>query len=83
MSSLNIEALRKYLLSQRLSDAEIRVAIILLDENSSKVIAEKLDLTEDTVGSHRSAIFNKMNVHSRGEFISKIYEHFNLNPPKA
>ncbi|MFA5384752.1 MAG: diguanylate cyclase [Eubacteriales bacterium] len=60
--------LQKYLLTQR----EKEVALLLLQGRSNSKIARDLFISISTVKKHIASIFEKTNVESRSEFISKF-----------
>ncbi|MBQ2759942.1 MAG: hypothetical protein IJE93_09260 [Clostridia bacterium] len=57
--------------SEALTSREIEVLTLLLDNCKRKEIAERLCLSENTVKTHTSHIFNKLSVKDRSELIEK------------
>ncbi|TVZ58855.1 PAS domain-containing protein [Flavobacteriaceae bacterium MAR_2010_105] len=57
---------QKWLL-KNLSDRELEVVRLLILNDSSKKIAKKLEITHNTVDTHRRNILNKLNIASTGE----------------
>lgn len=53
-----------------LSACEVEVLRLLVAGASSKLIASRLNLSENTVKSHLSHIFDKLNAQSRAEAVS-------------
>ena len=60
------------LLSDGVSNRERDVIRLLVLNNSSKEIAEKLNISSNTVDTHRSNILKKLNISSTGELIGMI-----------
>jgi DNA-binding NarL/FixJ family response regulator len=56
--------------SEDLSERELEVVRLLVSGASNKSIAAQLDLSENTVKTHLSHIFDKLNVQSRAEAVS-------------
>jgi DNA-binding NarL/FixJ family response regulator len=54
-----------------LSDKEREVVVGLVDGLSYKMIADRLDITIETVRSHIKNIYRKLHVHSKAEVITK------------
>lgn len=57
--------------SEALTSREIEVLTLLLDNCKRKEIAERLCLSENTIKTHTSHIFNKLSVKDRSELIEK------------
>jgi DNA-binding NarL/FixJ family response regulator len=55
--------------SARLSVREEQILVLLSQGYSNKLIADKLDLSVDTVCSHLKHVFNKLHVNSRTEAV--------------
>lgn len=56
-----------------LTQRELEIANHILNGCSTKEIAEKLFISVNTVKEHITGIFQKMDVHNRGELIIKIF----------
>ena len=56
--------------SEDLSERELEVLRLLVSGASNKMIASQINLSENTVKSHLSHIFNKLNVASRSEAVA-------------
>jgi DNA-binding NarL/FixJ family response regulator len=56
--------------SEDLSERELEVLRLLVSGASNKMIASQINLSENTVKSHLSHIFNKLNVASRAEAVA-------------
>jgi ATP/maltotriose-dependent transcriptional regulator MalT len=63
-----------------LSERELEVLQLVAAGHSNQEIAEKLVITVGTVKAHTSNIFNKLNVRSRTQAISKATELHLLKP---
>ena len=48
----------------------------MLSGRSNHEIAEPLSSSERTVEAHMPAIFNKLNVHSRAEFVALLHARY-------
>lgn len=57
-------------LNEELSERELEVLRLLVSGASNKAIAAQLDLSENTVKTHLSHIFDKLNVQSRAEAVA-------------
>ena len=55
---------------EELSERELEVLRLLVSGASNKIIASQINLSENTVKSHLSHIFDKLHVQSRGEAIA-------------
>ena len=55
-----------------LTEKETEVANLLLEGLSLREISEKLFISENTVKTHRTSIYKKMQVGSREEFLEKM-----------
>ncbi|MFD2917941.1 LuxR C-terminal-related transcriptional regulator [Psychroserpens luteus] len=66
------------LLSEVVSNRERDVIRLLLQDYSSKLISEKLNISPHTVDTHRRNILKKFNISSTGELIGmmKMNQHF-------
>lgn len=58
-----------------LSKREIEILLLVCDGCSSSEIAEKLFISDQTVGSHRKSIFKKTNTHSAIELYKLALKH--------
>lgn len=69
--------------SEELSARELEVLRLLVAGASNKAIAAQLDLSENTVKSHLSHIFGKLNVQSRAEAVAVALQRgiVPLKPP--
>jgi DNA-binding NarL/FixJ family response regulator len=56
----------------RLSTREREIVGLVATGKSNRTIAEALYLSERTVERHVSAVFNKLDVHSRAELIAAV-----------
>jgi DNA-binding NarL/FixJ family response regulator len=56
--------------SEELSERELEVLRLLVSGASNKIIASQINLSENTVKSHLSHIFDKLNVQSRAEAVA-------------
>ena len=65
---------RDSVLIDPLSDRELEILQLIAAGHSNQEIAEKLVITVGTVKAHTSNIFNKLNVRSRTQAISKAGE---------
>jgi DNA-binding CsgD family transcriptional regulator len=63
------------LLSDGISNRERDIIRLLVLNNSSKEIAKKLNITANTVDTHRRNILKKLNVSSTGEVIGMLKNH--------
>lgn len=66
------------LLSEGISNRERDVIRLLVLNHSSKVIAQKLNISANTVDTHRRNILKKLNVSSTGELVGMIKMNTNL-----
>ncbi|WP_067147459.1 LuxR C-terminal-related transcriptional regulator [Pseudotamlana agarivorans] len=66
------------LLSEGISNRERDVIRLLVLNHSSKVIAEKLNISANTVDTHRRNILKKLNISSTGELVGMIKMNTNL-----
>jgi PAS domain S-box-containing protein len=57
------------------SRREIEIATILLTGETTKVIADRLKITESAVKSHLSSMYRHVGVSSRMEFLKYTYDH--------
>lgn len=71
---------RDSILIDPLSERELEVLKLIAAGHSNQEIAEKLVIMVGTVKAHTSNIFNKLNVRSRTQAISKASELHLLNP---
>jgi DNA-binding NarL/FixJ family response regulator len=55
-----------------LTDREREIVELLLDGCSDVNVAHRLQISENTVGSHVTRIFRKLGVHSRSELIARL-----------
>lgn len=63
----------------RLSAAQKAVFDLLIHGHSEKEIAGQLALSRHTIHNHVKAIYGKLNVHSRGEFLAMFVEAANIS----
>ncbi|WP_228530239.1 LuxR C-terminal-related transcriptional regulator [Tamlana sp. I1] len=66
------------LLSEGISNRERDVIRLLVLNDSSKTIAKKLNISSNTVDTHRRNILKKLNVSSTGELIGMLKMNKNL-----
>ena len=66
---------RRKLARYKLTDREIDVCNLLLENLSAKQIATALDLTENTINSYKKTLYKKLDVTSKDELINKINEN--------
>lgn len=66
---------RRKLVQYRLTDREIDVCNLLLENLSSKQIAVALDLTENTINSYKKTLYKKLDVTTKDELVNKINEN--------
>jgi DNA-binding CsgD family transcriptional regulator len=66
------------LLSDGISNRERDVIRLLVLNHSSKAIAEKLNISSNTVDTHRRNILKKLNISSTGELIGMLKMNKNL-----
>jgi DNA-binding CsgD family transcriptional regulator len=59
--------------ASRLSTREREIAGLVATGKSNRAIAEALHLSDRTVERHVSAVFNKLDVHSRAELIAAVF----------
>lgn len=62
-------------LVNQLTPKEQEVLFLLADGLSYKLIADRLSIASGTVNNHLKKIYEKLQVHSAGEAISKVYKH--------
>jgi len=75
------EAFNAFITELKLSPAQIRVALLLVQGRSHDEIAEALDLSINTVRSHLRAIYARAGVSSAHEFIAHYSTpHFSSRP---
>lgn len=55
-----------------LSNRQTQVCLLLAAGHSSKTIARRLDVSEHTIVTHCLQIYDKLEVHSRGELMNKL-----------
>ena len=60
------------LLSDKVSNRERDIIRLLILNNSSKEIAEKLFISPNTVDTHRRNILKKLNISSTGELVGVL-----------
>ena len=63
-----------------LTKRQEEIAILTIEGFSSKEIAERLFICEQTVKDHLHDIFEKIKVHSRGEMTAKVLGLRSDNP---
>ena len=66
------------LLSAGISNRERDIIRLLVLNNSSKVIGEKLNISSNTVDTHRRNILKKLNISSTGELVGMLKINKNL-----
>jgi DNA-binding NarL/FixJ family response regulator len=59
----------------RLSEREKEILVLLVDGKSYKMIADALSISYHTVNSHIKKIYEKLQVHSVGEAVSKAIQN--------
>ncbi|MBU0474185.1 MAG: response regulator transcription factor [Bacteroidetes bacterium] len=59
---------------RELSTREKEIVVALVDGLSYKLVADRLDISIDTVRQHIRSIYRKLNVNSKAEVISKSYK---------
>lgn len=57
------------------SSRELQILDLLVDGHQNKVIAAKLEISEETVKSHISALLRKLDAGSRTELVVKAIQH--------
>jgi DNA-binding NarL/FixJ family response regulator len=68
------EALSDFASDTRLTRREIEIVRSLAEGLSNRVIADRLRITEHTVKTHLKNIFGKLNVRSRTEILSLVFQ---------
>ncbi len=58
----------------KLSDAERRVAVLVLEGCTNRQISERLYITQSTVSQHLTRIYRKMKVNHRGDLVHELRE---------
>lgn len=66
---------RRKLVQYKLTEREIDVCNLLLENLSAKQIAVALDLTENTINSYKKTLYKKLDVTSKDELVNKINEN--------
>jgi DNA-binding NarL/FixJ family response regulator len=64
----------------QLTPRELEVLQLICDGLSNRSIAEKLDLSVNTVAVHRTNIMNALNVHKTAELVVYAIQHGLVNP---
>ena len=64
----------------RLTPRELEVLQLICDGLSNRAIAERLDLSVNTVAVHRTNIMNALNVHKTAELVVYALQHGLVNP---
>jgi len=59
---------------KELSNREKEIVVALVDGLSYKLVADRLDISIDTVRQHIRSIYRKLNVNSKAEVISKSFK---------
>ncbi len=65
------------------TEAELTVLRLLADDLSVHEISERLFVSENTVRSHRRALYRKLGVHSRDEAVARATAVELLDPPQS
>ncbi len=65
------------------TEAELTVLRLLADDLSVHEISERLFVSENTVRSHRRALYHKLGVHSREEAVARATAVELLDPPQS
>ena len=55
-----------------LSRRQAEVCVLLAAGATNETVAERLGISKHTAGEHARAIYNKLDVHTRAEFINKV-----------
>ncbi|MEP6916531.1 MAG: response regulator transcription factor [Acidobacteriota bacterium] len=63
-----------------LTPRELEVLQLICDGLSNRAIAEKLDLSVNTIAVHRTNIMNALNVHKTAELVVYAIQHGLVNP---
>ena len=63
-----------------LSPRELEVLQLICQGHSNRAIAEKLDLSVNTVSVHRANIMNTLGVHKTAELVVYAIQHGLINP---
>lgn len=66
---------RRKLARYKLTEREIDVCNLLMENLSAKQIAVALDLTENTINSYKKTLYKKLDVTTKDELINKINEN--------
>lgn len=66
---------RRKLARYKLTEREIDVCNLLMENLSAKQIAAALDLTENTINSYKKTLYKKLDVTTKDELINKINEN--------
>jgi DNA-binding NarL/FixJ family response regulator len=61
--------------SHGLSPRELEVLQLICDGHSNKEIADKLDLSANTIAVHRANIMNTLNIHKTAELVVYAIQH--------
>jgi DNA-binding NarL/FixJ family response regulator len=64
----------------RLTPRELEVLQLICDGLSNRAIAERLDLSVNTVAVHRTNIMNALDVHKTAELVVYAFQHGLVNP---
>ena len=65
------------------SDAEMTVLQLIAEDLSVREIGERLFVSENTVRTHRRALYRKLGVHSRDEAIARAIALELLHEPQS
>jgi DNA-binding NarL/FixJ family response regulator len=66
--------------ARQLTPRELQVLQLICDGLSNRHIAEKLDLSVNTVAVHRANIMNALGVHKTAELVVYALQHGLVNP---
>ena len=73
--STPVERALEHFGSDTLSARELETARLVLRGNSSKAIAKRLDISQETVKVHRRNLYSKLGVSSQSELFSLFLQH--------
>ena len=64
----------------RLTPREVEVLQLICNGLTNRIIAERLELSVNTVAVHRTNIMNALNVHKTAELVVYAIQHGLVNP---